>query len=159
MRQKGFALILIVIILALIGIVAAYYFGTRKGNIIPSPTKITPSTTANPTTNWKIYVDKKYVYSFKYPALWEDKTDANDKSLGNFTIETDEGEKIHGAIFSGIPDPENDNSNYGASKSFIISSKTYLLVTYVECDGPGCLLGSKRIDVFNQILSTFRFAK
>ena len=83
MRQKGFAPILI-IILVLIAIGGAYYFGTKKGNIIPTPTQspvtvasnapapITPTTkpTTDPTANWKTYENNVYHYSFKYPPSW-----------------------------------------------------------------------------------------
>ena len=37
MRQKGFALILIVVVLALVGVVGVYYFGTKKGGVLPRP--------------------------------------------------------------------------------------------------------------------------
>jgi len=84
-RQKGFTPILIVIIIALIAIAGAYYFGTNKGNSIPtpvgtpflvatnSPTQTTPTIkpTANPTTNWLIYKDEiNSEYSFMYPPSW-----------------------------------------------------------------------------------------
>jgi len=79
--QKGFAPLIIVIILAIVGIVAAYYFGSMKGNVLLAPTQtptsvttnapsqITPTTkpTSDPTTNWQSYTNSKYSFSFKYP--------------------------------------------------------------------------------------------
>jgi hypothetical protein len=80
-KQKGFARILIVIILAIIGIAAAYYFGTQKGNVLPtptqtptsvatnSPTQIAPTVkpTVDLTANWKTYTNQSENYVVKYP--------------------------------------------------------------------------------------------
>ncbi len=87
MRQKGFIPILIVIIIALAAIAGAYYFGTKKGNIIPTPTEApslvatnlptqtTPTVkpTIDPTANWKTFTSK-YGYSVKYPQNYSVKT-------------------------------------------------------------------------------------
>jgi hypothetical protein len=78
-RQKGFTPILI-ILLVLIAIGGAYYFGTKKGSIIPIPTQITTPTatstniqttaTIKPTTdltaNWNIKTYSTYI--IKYPS-------------------------------------------------------------------------------------------
>lgn len=83
MRQKGFAPILI-IFLVLIAIGGAYYFGTKRGNVFPTPTQtptsittstptqITPTVkpTADPTANWKTYANSSYSYQIKYPSDW-----------------------------------------------------------------------------------------
>jgi hypothetical protein len=81
MRQKSFIPIIIVIILAIAGIVGAYYFGSKKTNIIPVPSE-TPSavatntptqtdptvkSTTDPTVEWKTYISSKYGFSFRYP--------------------------------------------------------------------------------------------
>lgn len=47
MKQKGFALILVIIIITLLGIVGAYYLGTKKTNSITSPTQSPPLATTN----------------------------------------------------------------------------------------------------------------
>ena len=71
MKQKGFAPIFIIIIV-LIAIGGAYYFGTKKGDVTPTPTLTpssvetnlpsqttpTPKPTANPTTNPNVKVLK-----------------------------------------------------------------------------------------------------
>lgn len=48
MRQKGFAPILIIVILALVGIIGAYYYETQKGNAVPIPS-LAPMATSTPT--------------------------------------------------------------------------------------------------------------
>lgn len=123
---------------------------TIKPSFIPVPT-------TDPIANWNMYTDMKYNYSFKYPGLWTDRTESRERELGNFTIETPEGERIHGTIGSGSPDLENDKKNKGSSKSFAINKQKYLFVVYVTCDGPECMLGRKHLDIFDQILSTFKF--
>lgn len=151
----------IFVLLSLAAVAFLYYQNQQLKSMLasyqtPIPTP-TPSAIPDATAGWNTFVDKKFNYSFKYPEAWSDKTEVNEKSLGNFTIESDEGERIHGVTFSGTPDTENDKRNNGSSKSFVINNKTYLFVTYVECDGPGCLMGSKHLDIFNQVLSTFKF--
>jgi hypothetical protein len=75
-KQKGFSPIIVIIILALIGIVGAYYFGINKGNVLPTPTQtptqITPTTkpTIDPTANWKTYTESSIGLTFKYPITW-----------------------------------------------------------------------------------------
>lgn len=49
MRQKGFAPILILVVLALVGIIGAYYYGSQKGNAAPSPSPIALAT-STPTS-------------------------------------------------------------------------------------------------------------
>jgi hypothetical protein len=129
---------------------------------ISSPTPQTVSLISIPsdeTAGWKSYNDIKYNYSFKYPESFVDKTNPNDKNLGNFTLESNEKEMIYGTTFTGVPDLENDKKNNGSSKSFIINEGKYLFVSYTECAGQGCNLSKKHIDVFDQILSTFQFLK
>ena len=83
--QKGFAPLIIVIILAIVGIVAAYYFGSMKGNVLLAPTQtptsvttnapsqITPTTkpTSDSTANWKTYTNSVHGITFKYPQTWQ----------------------------------------------------------------------------------------
>lgn len=128
-------------------------------NVVSTPTpsplaSVLPS--SDPTANWYTYTDQKYKYSFKYPSSWTDLTTNEEKAQGSFTIETDIKERIHGVIFKGSPDYENDRKNNGTSRSYILNDKSYLFVTYVECDGPGCKMGSKQMDTFESILFTIR---
>lgn len=81
MKKNGFVTILVIIIFAVIGIVSAYYFGTKKGNILPittqtpssiatnSPTQTTSAikSTTSPTANWKTYTNNTYDFVIKYP--------------------------------------------------------------------------------------------
>lgn len=86
MRQKGFAPLIIVIILALVGIVSAYYLGsqgksTDKNGEQPTSQPVTtgklsigspkPSSTSNAISNWKTYNNTTYKYTLKYPSNWE----------------------------------------------------------------------------------------
>jgi hypothetical protein len=133
-------------------------FPTVTPTITPAPTlEITPTSTVDDTVSWQMYIDQKYQYSFKYPSTWKDITDIREKELGNFTLESDEKERISGTIFTGTPDPAQDIQNGGSSKSFSISGQKYLYVAYAECGGKGCNISKKHLDIFIQILSTFKF--
>jgi hypothetical protein len=77
-RQKGFALLPVIIIIALIGIVGYLVYQNtqlKNGSVNPSPT-ITNTVTnlperspsPEPTANWKTYTNNKYGYSIKVPA-------------------------------------------------------------------------------------------
>lgn len=69
-NAKGFAPILILILLVLIG-VGAYYFGTKNKSVSTPVASFQPSSsplakpTADPTAGWKTYTNGKV--SFKYP--------------------------------------------------------------------------------------------
>ncbi len=74
MRQKGFTPVLIIIVLALIGIVVAYYFGMQKVDIqnptetvVSKATNIPIQNTPDPTTNWKTYISNEMKFSLKHP--------------------------------------------------------------------------------------------
>jgi len=80
-RQKGFAPIIIVLVLALLGSLG--YIAYLRGYLsfhIPNKTIITPTSypietktssgtmpTENPAANWKTYTNDQYHFSFKYP--------------------------------------------------------------------------------------------
>ncbi|HUC94709.1 MAG TPA: hypothetical protein VMR19_01750 [Candidatus Saccharimonadales bacterium] len=80
MRQKGSALLPIIIIIALIGVVGyLVYQNIQLKNGSVNPTPIVPNTVANlpepsltsdPTANWKTYYHKNLDISFKYPPDW-----------------------------------------------------------------------------------------
>lgn len=79
MRQKGFTpifiLIIVVFVLGVLG-----FFAYTKGYLsfnLPKPSASTvpnstpsPSNTPDPTANWKTYTDKKFSFSFRYPARY-----------------------------------------------------------------------------------------
>lgn len=76
MRQKGFAPILILLVLLGVGLMA--YFGylynpSTQPTPVPTsssiPTTIT-SATPDPTENWKTYTDKNGEFIFRYPNDW-----------------------------------------------------------------------------------------
>jgi len=79
-RQKGFALVIIVLVLTLIGLLG--YFAYSKGHLrsnLPRTTSITqvPLSTTQPTvvpgskTTLKTYVNTKYNFEFQYPPNFE----------------------------------------------------------------------------------------
>lgn len=83
MTQKGFAPILIVLLIAVVGIggylIYTNYSNDRSNQTKSSPTPVvttqtpqsTPSTTpADETANWKTYTNTKLKLEFKYPTSW-----------------------------------------------------------------------------------------
>jgi len=76
MRQRGFALIFVILIVLVVG-VAAFFVGASRENIHSIQNQLavkqsTPSTapTTNPMSNWKTYTNTKYLYEIKIPANW-----------------------------------------------------------------------------------------
>lgn len=72
MKQKGFAPI---IILVLIALAVVGYFGYKNywpKSQTPVITSPLPTVTADPTVNWKAYTNNKYQFEFKYPSDWID---------------------------------------------------------------------------------------
>ena len=72
---------------------------------------------------------------------------------GEFTLESQQKERIHGTIFDTTVDSGQD-TDY--RKTFPLKDGN-LLVTYVDCDGPGCEFGKLEPQTFQQILSTLTF--
>ena len=79
MKQKGAAPLILILILFVIGIGGAYYFGTLKNKtpeltkeaepkatLPPTPEKTTEPA-VNPTADWKNYSNSEINYSIKYP--------------------------------------------------------------------------------------------
>jgi hypothetical protein len=94
-NQKGFVPV-IIIILAMVGFVGVYYFGTFKTkNVVVNSTATpnvsvfsTPSVTSKPLitsqiAKWKTYSNK--VFTFKYPVEW-DTIEIGDNASSNSTI-------------------------------------------------------------------------
>ncbi len=55
--------------------IGGYVLGTKKNQAVPQKQKVIPTTsqpspTPDSTANWKMYTNKTYGYSFKYPADW-----------------------------------------------------------------------------------------
>lgn len=81
MRQKGFILLPVIIIVILIGVLGYFIYQNTQlqkngGNltapsVIPTVNSPKSSLTLNSTANWKTYTDPKYNYSFKYPTRYE----------------------------------------------------------------------------------------
>ncbi|MBI2268027.1 MAG: hypothetical protein HYU80_01105 [Candidatus Blackburnbacteria bacterium] len=77
--QRGFAAFVLLFVVLLVGVGAgAYYYG--KGSlklpvvapqVSPSSEISTPSSTTDETVNWKVYMDQRYGFSFKYPSDWD----------------------------------------------------------------------------------------
>lgn len=69
MNNKGFAPLLLVIIIAIIGI--AGYFAYQKGFLSKQPAypsaSATPFSTPDPTANWKTFISPDSNFSLKYP--------------------------------------------------------------------------------------------
>lgn len=179
MRQKGFVPILIVIVIALVAIAAAYYFGTQKVSILPTatitPIQATPTTkpTADPTASWKTYSNGEF--SFKYPDTWSIdgiKMFKSDRSIEMWAFGTDgsmynecknlDNTQIIGNLriksFSGVTTSEMcDPVNLTLREKWI-----------VKVDGEGFQPGlqysyrtssTDAEEIFNQILSTFKFTQ
>lgn len=81
MQKNGLPVLLtlffIAVVIFLIGV-----FSPISDNLIQFPQPITkskpiPSPTFNPTSNWKLYTNKKYKFSFKLAPNWEVKNVAN----------------------------------------------------------------------------------
>jgi len=89
MKQKGSLLIITIIVLAIIGIAAAYYFGTQstKTEVAqtppPNPTPVytfTPTSEVSPTQSveestipagWSTYVSSEYGFEISYPSSYQ----------------------------------------------------------------------------------------
>jgi hypothetical protein len=85
-RQKGFAPILILVLIALV--VVGYfgyknYWSKMQSFVIP-----TPIATADPTANWKKYMDPSGNFSFKYPLGMFAETQSTEGSVNIFQNES-----------------------------------------------------------------------
>lgn len=78
MNQKGFAnIILVVVIAMLVGAVGYFVFVKKSAPIVqqPTPTSVQIKTPTTPTpkdeaTSWNTYTDSQIGLSFKYPSTW-----------------------------------------------------------------------------------------
>lgn len=129
MRQKGFAPLIIVIILTLVGVVGAYYLGglnKSKTNVIQpntqpqiteKPSTATPNTTPNVTANWKTYTNTKYLYTFQYPQQYSVKNnnaEGYDNNIStSFSLDVFNPSKEPSLVFAVyIEEPNTDFATY-----------------------------------------------
>lgn len=125
---------------------------------ILSTFKFTDKTFVTDTSNWKTYINPEYGFEIKYPSHWNNITTQKTINEGNreFQIETTNKEYVLGVVFDISADHKND---FDSRKSIDLKNGKSLLLTYVECQGPGCNLGKKDVGIFEQILSTFKFTQ
>jgi hypothetical protein len=123
---------------------------------VPTPTS---SVTPDPTLGWKTYTNSKYKYSFKYPADWAITSEDN-QAFSNVAISSQAGKSIGATHFEGKP--EADKTNW--TRNFVLDTNNYIMVEFLRCEGmpaPGTSCGGavtlEDINIFNQILSTFKF--
>lgn len=126
---------------------------------VPSPTSKKTSSISIPsdeTAGWKIYTNSDFDFLIKYPSVWKDVTNPNVIKNGNkeFTIKTNKNEFVTGTVFDGPADTINDQA---WSKNIELGNNRRLLITYVDNLGPGSKGGSIDIEIFDQILLTFKF--
>lgn len=71
-NKRGFApVIILLIVLVILAIAAAFYLGKKNGTVTysptPNPVSYSPSPTTDVTVNWKTYVNNLWKFSIKYP--------------------------------------------------------------------------------------------
>lgn len=142
MRQKGFAPLIIVIILALIGIVGAYYLGglgkltvkndeqpTTQPIITEKPSISSPKSTSIPdeTANWKTYIETREVkFTIKYPSTWI--VDTKDSMWGGKGAIFDSDKEAIGSVaISWNSQPVEPNCNTGTERKESIQIKNHTI--------------------------------
>lgn len=160
------SVIIVVSVISILALTAGGFFVYQKfksTQISQSPTPVSQvsasptlkplrlSPTPDPTADWKTYINSKYEYQLKYPLDWEVAVDSKSENK-ELTIESPKGELVHTTIFN----TGNNGAEGAYRKLFPLKNNQVLLITYVECDGPGCGFGKLDIPTFNQIVSTFK---
>lgn len=87
--KKGFVKIAFLVLLVIVGLIFAYYYGTQKRKpetspiaqitTVPKEPEQTPSSAPSPTTapisnipsGWKTYTDQKFGFEISYPASYK----------------------------------------------------------------------------------------
>jgi hypothetical protein len=97
-------LMVFIVIILLFALGAAGYFAYQNwqlkqqiSQVQPTPTpQITPTTTPDPTADWKTYTNSVYSYSFKYPNDWKTRPFAGSQetieSAKSFSLETEQSD-------------------------------------------------------------------
>lgn len=164
--QKGIIHLGLILVLLVVGIGALGYV-MYKTNSLPvvttsSPTPTTlASTSPSPQTtmsdegmsDWETYTNTVYKYEMSYPSDWQ--SIVNPITEGReFSLKSSFGEYVNIVAFTSAADASTDNQH---KKTFSIPSGGSILVTYVECNGPGCGNGKRDLATFQKMLSTFEF--
>lgn len=208
--QRGFAQIILVVFVVIVGIGAISYYAYKNGQIkTPSQNQslssLTPTAIVSEIKKWKIYTDQTYHYQIKYPPEWiywdysdglapnfkspepgqgtlpkynisigggNNPTNTYDKSLFNVWGSTcvgdcpEEGDepKIEGVDYQ-FKEPVVETKKINNAIVYYLTSyygqvtalipvpdqKVYLLIK------PNFWPKNESVDLFNQILSTFKF--
>jgi hypothetical protein len=154
MKNSGFALVLLIILLAMVGIAGVYYFNTQNKTItpkseeaataivlsppLPSPTSI--SSSVEPIynyTGWQTYTDSRAGFSIQYPP----DSKVNDKQEGKYVYFTNFRITVHGN-YDGGSRREWLNSKYDLSTYKVTTeeiSVAGLNVLIVKVSDPGSM--------------------
>jgi hypothetical protein len=140
MNQKGFAnIILVVVIVVLVGAVGYFTFVKKSGLIVQQPaptpaqtnTPVSPTPTPkNETANWKTYVDDKNHFSFNYPLNWSLSRQTGDSS-DNLLLKNEAGKS---AIYIA---PHLRNLNYDYQNT---------LEKYIKSAAGGEYMGIQKVE-------------
>ncbi len=111
---------------------------------------------ADPTAGWQTYINPEFSYSFSYPSTWVEDTSEYTKANGNleFSIRTDKGEYITGTVFNRI---DSHFTEQAWSKVIELQNNKSILMRYITDIGEGGVGATQDLEMFNQILSTFKF--
>ena len=134
------------------------YFGpltdeVKTANQILSTVKFTGTTTSALTKNWQTYTNNDFGFTFKYPSTWMDETDYSTSQGREFRLKTDKGEFISAFIFDRLA---NNSNTQAWSKEMNLKNNKSIKISYTDDYGPGSKGGIIDIDIFDQILSTFK---
>lgn len=98
-KQKGFAPIIILLLVAVVGALTAgaYFYGkgglklpaTKQPAPFGAPVSATPTATNDETANWKTYTQKKANFEIKAPVEWSVTKYENTSIFGNQTVGQD----------------------------------------------------------------------
>ena len=160
-KKKGFTEVIVVIILALIGIGAAYYIGTQNQKVnegpetSPTPT-LSPTNTPTPTeessipAGWLTYENSEYGFEISYPSTYEALDDQNNLyGWPNGVVLLYQG----GQAYDVVIEAWNSESEYMDKYSTSLGDVT---VKEYE-DGYITLLDNTQETMNPQVISTFSF--
>jgi hypothetical protein len=123
---------------------------TITEEIVEAPLE-TPIPTPDETSDWNIYNNATYGFSFKYPSDWIlENPDPKTKDT-YFKFQLKLGEVVIGDVLNNTTDI-TETSN---KKTFSLPNNKILQVVYAQCIGPSCGSGSLDIPTFSKFFSTF----
>jgi hypothetical protein len=183
--RSKWKLILLAIILLLVVGSGAYYLGAKQNklimqnqqkSVIPTITQSIPTSTPDPTANWKTYVDQNNTFSIKYPANWYvyEYKQGGGTSISDLPGDVAQNNSLKGHTSIIISDLLSSSPIFkdSSSKQFSVNSYTGLRRNQSSSPGSGEVVDlynpnggnnveiTKNIDdnnMFDQILSTFKF--